>query len=230
MLTTLRKPLSMRAIAGGAVAILAGVTLYCFVYNALGGRPESLPEGASWALVNVIPWFLAFERAKRARTVGGKGAILLAALLVSLALHLVVDGVPAEPVFQLIRRLPWLGCVALLLALVGLPERRAPEGAGELPLLPNQIDWVSAAGNYVELHGRGRTIVYRASLNSVEAQLARHGFLRVHRSTLVRRGAIASIRRIDLLLEDGTSLKLGKRYRSALNGSERDIRPFVPAE
>jgi two-component system LytT family response regulator len=133
-------------------------------------------------------------------------------------------------VFQFIRRLPWLGCVALLLALVGLPERSAPEGAGELPLLPDQIDWVSAAGNYVELHGRGRTIVYRASLNSVEAQLARHGFLRVHRSTLVRRGAIARIRRIDLLLEDGTSLKLGKRYRSSLDGPEQDIRPFVPAE
>ncbi len=230
MLTTLRTPLSGRAIAGGAVAILAGVTLYCFVYNAFGGRPESLSEGAAWALVNVIPWFLAFECAKRAQTVHGKGAILLAALLVSLTLHLLVDGMPAEPVFQLIRRLPWLGCVALLLALIGLPGKSAPEGAGELPLLPHQIDWVSAAGNYVELHGRGRTIVHRASLNSVEAQLARLGFLRIHRSTLVRREAIARIRRVDLLLKDGTSLKLGKRYRSALDGPEQDIRPSVPAE
>jgi DNA-binding LytR/AlgR family response regulator len=58
--------------------------------------------------------------------------------------------------------------------------------------------------------------VQRASIGSVERELATHGFVRIHRSTLVRRDRIARIRPHDVVLHDGTHLPVGKRYRAAL--------------
>ena len=81
---------------------------------------------------------------------------------------------------------------------------------------PAQIDWVRAAGNYVELRSHGHTIVHRSSIAAVERDLADHGFVRIHRSILVRRDRIARIRPQDVVLVDGTQLKIGKRYRSDL--------------
>lgn len=75
---------------------------------------------------------------------------------------------------------------------------------------------MTAAGNYVEIRAAGRTRVERTSLAAVERRLARHGFVRIHRSTLVRRDRIARVRPADVILADGTSLKTGKRYRAGL--------------
>jgi two-component system LytT family response regulator len=76
---------------------------------------------------------------------------------------------------------------------------------------------VAAAGNYVELRRGGRTVLHRAPLSHVQAEFERHGFVRIHRSILVRRMAIARVRPNDVILHDGTSLKTGKRYRSTLH-------------
>ena len=78
------------------------------------------------------------------------------------------------------------------------------------------VDWVSAAGNYVELRAGHRTIVHRSSIAAVESELSPHGFVRIHRSLLVRRDRIAKVRPQDIILHDGTHLKVGKRYRTAL--------------
>jgi hypothetical protein len=230
MLTAIRKPLAAPVLALSSVGILVAVAVYCFAYNALSGRSESLIEGVRWAAVNVLPWFLGFEAAKRAAGGAAKAAALAAALLGSILLHLILFGLPAEPAFQLVRRLPGLILIGLLLLLVELPKRREGSLAAELPLLPGQIDWVAAAGNYVELHSGPRTILHRASLAATAAELDRHGFVRIHRSILVRRSAIGRIRRVDLLLKDGTSLKIGSKYRSSLVDAAPDFRPFVPAE
>lgn len=230
MVDALREPLPAKALALVTLGLVSAVALYCLAYNAFAGRTESLSAAAAWAVINVAPWFLAFEAAKRNGSNMWSLAMVGAALFASMTLHVLLNGLPDQPLFELVRRLP---ATLALAALLGLRRRAAavtkPAG-GELPLLPLQIDWVSAAGNYVELHACGRVIVHRASLNSVEAQLARLGFVRIHRSTLVRRSAIARVRAVDLLLRDGTSLKLGKRYRSALLAATGDFRPLVPAE
>ncbi len=88
---------------------------------------------------------------------------------------------------------------------------------GQLPLCPSQVDWVSAAGNYVELRSGGRAVLHRAPISHVQAELERHGFVRIHRSILVRRERIARVRPNDVILHDGTCLKTGKRYRSSLH-------------
>ena len=94
-------------------------------------------------------------------------------------------------------------------------DRQARAGR-ELPLLPRQIDWVSAAGNYVELRAGARTIIHRSSIAAMESELVPHGFVRIHRSLLVSRERIAKVRPQDIILHDGTHLKIGKRYRTAL--------------
>ena len=114
------------------------------------------------------------------------------------------------------RRVP---AFAASLALVALLRSRIaqPSGGAEMPLLPRQIDWIRAAGNYIELRTSGRTVVHRSSIGAAERDLAKHGFVRIHRSTLVRRDRIARVRPQDVVLTDGTHLKLGKRYRASLH-------------
>jgi hypothetical protein len=220
MLDALHNPLRPVQAALVAAALVAGVILYCLAYTALAGRSESAFQAAGWAVVNVLPWLAAFELGKRAASPGGKAWILAAALILSLGLGFALLSRPGDLPFELVRRLPGLLATAALMALAARRERRRAARAAPLalPLAPAQLDWVTAAGNYVELHGGGRTLLHRAPLSRVEAQLSRHGFVRVHRSILVRRDRIARVRPLDVILHDGTSLRTGSRYRAALRG------------
>lgn len=88
-------------------------------------------------------------------------------------------------------------------------------------LEPEDIAWISADGDYVTLHAGDKPHLLRESLRNMEVRLAPHGFQRIHRSTLV------SMRRIrqltvnedgdyEVILENGTRLKVGRRYKDAL--------------
>lgn len=219
MIDTLRAPLRLSHQMLAAAATLLAVTLYCLAYNQLQDSAESPVDAAGWALTNVLPWLAAFEAAKRSRRLGGKLLALAAGLAASLGLGLLLGDSGAIG-FELVRRLPGLLITASLLATLELMAKQRPAAAArksrDLPMPLEQIEWVGAAGNYVELHGAGRTILHRAPLSSVERQLSRHGFVRVHRSTLVRRDRIARVRPLDIVLADGTSLKTGKCYRASL--------------
>jgi hypothetical protein len=128
----------------------------------------------------------------------------------------VLLGIGGEQVkFEIWRRVPPFAAVAAIVALLrsGVAARQP---FAEIPLLPRQIDWVRAAGNYVEIRADKRTVVHRSPIGSIERELADHGFVRIHRSTLVRRDRIARVRTEDVVLHDGTHLKIGKRYRAAL--------------
>ena len=229
MLKLLRRPLPLDAALVAAATLVAAVTLYCLAYTSLAGRPESPIDAIVWAVVNILPWFMAFEAAKRTEGLLPRLLILAGACAASLLLQLVPGGGGFG--HELVRRIPGLLLVAALLWMLPEEDEVARGSApGEWPLPPSQIDWVSAAGNYIELHARGRTLIRRASLSSVAAELAPQGFVRIHRSTLVRRDAIARIRAVDVVLHDGTSLKLGDRYRSSLDPGGQEFRPFVPAE
>lgn len=60
-------------------------------------------------------------------------------------------------------------------------------------LAPREIERIEAAGNYVELYTGDARLLHRATLNAVETQLAEHGFVRIHRSRLVRRDAVKTL-------------------------------------
>jgi hypothetical protein len=215
MLARVRRPLAPAELILLTSAVAAAVAIYCVGYAALAGRPETLVESLAWALVNVAPWVPALELAKRARGASGVLGALAFGFATSLALGLIFNPA-ASASFEAWRRLPALGGVALVALALKWNQARAERPAEPLPLLPRQIDWVQAAGNYIELRAGDRTIVHRASIGAAERDLAGHGFVRIHRSTLVRRDRIARVRPADVILTDGTHLKVGKRFRSHL--------------
>lgn len=85
-----------------------------------------------------------------------------------------------------------------------------------------EIEQIASAGNYVEISWGTRTLLHRATLAGVEAALG-PGFVRVHRSRLVRR---AAIRRIEtdrsgdfaMTLASGAVARGSRRFRAALDG------------
>jgi hypothetical protein len=163
-------------------------------------------------VANLLPWLWTFEAGKRWHRPGLAVAIGLTA---SLLLGLLLLGAEATGL-EVVRRLPGAALTMALLIVLDRREVRAAEGQVELPLPPTGIAWVAAAANYVELHGNGRPLLVRAPLSAVEATLAPHGFVRIHRSTLVNRNRVARVRTVDLVLDDGRSLKLGSRFRGRL--------------
>lgn len=84
-----------------------------------------------------------------------------------------------------------------------------------------EVEWVEAAGNYVNLYVRGRHYPLRATMATIEERLDPEQFVRVHRSYIVRLSQIASIEPLDtgdarLQLRDGTVLPCSRRHRAAL--------------
>ena len=95
------------------------------------------------------------------------------------------------------------------------------EGARIDRLSLREILWVEAAGNYVTLHLAGRSLLHRTTLAALEATLAPHGFVRIHRSRLVRSDAVRAIATaqsgdFSVTLEDGTELRGSRRFRKAV--------------
>ena len=197
-----------------AAAII--VALYCIAYTALAGRPETLGQSLAWAVANICPWLVAIEAGKRARAWPLAMAGLAAAMIVSLGLGYFLAISNDTVAFETVRRLPALAVSAALIVMLRSSIGRQVQQPSDLPLLPRQIDWVRAAGNYIELRAGGRTFVHRLSITAAERDLAAHGFVRIHRSTLVRRDRIARVRPQDVVLVDGTHLKVGKRYRASI--------------
>jgi two-component system LytT family response regulator len=117
--------------------------------------------------------------------------------------------------------------------LAGMPGRPAPtkqilvrDGDRAFFLAVEDIQRVSAAGNYVEVHAGGKVHLVRDSLSDFIAQLDPSEFLRVHRSHVVRVGFIAELRPMfhgdyELVLRDGQRLGLSRRYKQLL---PREIR------
>jgi two-component system LytT family response regulator len=89
------------------------------------------------------------------------------------------------------------------------------------------IQRVSAAGNYVEVHANGKVHLIRDTLTSFIAQLDPSEFLRVHRSHAVRVNFIAELRPLfhgdyELVLRDGQALSMSRRYKALLPAAIRE--------
>lgn len=103
-------------------------------------------------------------------------------------------------------------------------ERVLVRSRGRMFLVPiADVDWIGAAGNYAELHVGGETHLVRGTLQELEARLPAGRFLRIHRSSIVNVDRVEELEpwsHGDLLvrLEDGTELRLSRRYRDRLHG------------
>ena len=105
------------------------------------------------------------------------------------------------------------------------PERINVRSVGRIEQVRvDDILWVESAGNYVELHLDGRTVLHRITLNRLEALLASGDFLRVHRSAIVRRSQIARLETVGdgsyrLTLRCGATVAVSERYLTALKSA-----------
>lgn len=96
------------------------------------------------------------------------------------------------------------------------------KGTGSVVILPTAlVDWVESAGNYVKLHAGKESHLMRETMVSIESRLAVEGFVRIHRTVLVRAERIKELRPefdgdYQVVLTDGTQLPLSRRYRSNL--------------
>ena len=88
-------------------------------------------------------------------------------------------------------------------------------------LTAKEIDWIEAQGNYVRIHLGRVSYLLRESLNQLELELDPHGFVRIHRSTLVNVERIKELQpmfhgQYTVILRDGTEITMSRRYRHKL--------------
>lgn len=85
-----------------------------------------------------------------------------------------------------------------------------------------QLDWLRAQGNYVELHVERESHLLRETMDGMESKLDPRKFLRLRRSTIVQVERIKELRPLfngeyAVLLKDGTQLVSSRRYRQNLD-------------
>ena len=95
------------------------------------------------------------------------------------------------------------------------------DGSRTVRLLPADIEWAQAAGNYVELFGAFGALLHRRTLAALEGELAPYGFRRIHRARIVRTGAVRAIEArpsgdFEVVLASGVRLAGSRRYRDQL--------------
>ena len=83
----------------------------------------------------------------------------------------------------------------------------------------NEVDWIEAAGNYVQLWIGSRSYFLRESLQIWEERVRRYGFIRAHRCALVRLDGVRELTRnragaLMAILSNGARIPISRR-RSA---------------
>ena len=95
------------------------------------------------------------------------------------------------------------------------------DGGTTVRLASDSIDWIDAAGDYMCIHADGRTHIMRGTMKKLEQILNPKHFQRIHRSTIVNIDHVTELQpwyhgEQVLLLDDGTSVTIGRRYREGL--------------
>ncbi|MEM9839860.1 MAG: LytTR family DNA-binding domain-containing protein [Pseudomonadota bacterium] len=99
-------------------------------------------------------------------------------------------------------------------------------GGRSIHLDAGAVEFAKAAGNYVEVTAGGRTHLARTTLRELERQLDDAGAepVRVHRSWLVRRGAIAEVAptgegSVTIRMDSGAEVPGSRSYRAAIDAA-----------
>jgi len=101
-------------------------------------------------------------------------------------------------------------------------ERLVIKSAGQVWFLKiGEIDWIEAADYYACLHVGSRSHLLRRSLAELEQELDPARFCRIHRSAIVNLDRVRGLKinadgEYDVQLENGSRLRLSRRYRKPL--------------
>lgn len=106
---------------------------------------------------------------------------------------------------------------------VASDDTLAVHGSGRIRLVRiADIDYLEAQGDYVAIHAAGRALMMRTTLADMEDRLRPRGFLRIHRSQIVNKSRVVELKALDngeydVILRDGSQLKLSRSYRATLD-------------
>ncbi|HEX8174231.1 MAG TPA: response regulator [Pyrinomonadaceae bacterium] len=92
---------------------------------------------------------------------------------------------------------------------------------GTTLVLMEEIDWISSAGHYLELHAGEETHLIREQLSRLEARLDPEKFVRIHRSAIVNLDSIKSLHPLFngdhvIVLKNGKELNSSRTYHEKL--------------
>ena len=98
-----------------------------------------------------------------------------------------------------------------------LQEFWVPHRSELLRIEASQVDRIDAERDYVRLHVANRSYLLLQTIAGLEAKLDPEEFIRIHRSTILRREAIRGLRHEGLgvwsaELDDGETLRIGRTY------------------
>jgi two-component system LytT family response regulator len=106
-------------------------------------------------------------------------------------------------------------------------EWLAVKSVGQVAFLKiSEIDWIEAADYYSCLHLGAKTHLLRRSMSELDQELDQTVFCRIHRSTIVKLDRVCGLKldengEYDVLLDNGTRLRLSRRYRKQLQSRLR---------
>jgi len=122
-----------------------------------------------------------------------------------------------------------------------LRETRSPTSApsfwvhqrGQTLRVPIEaLEWIEAEGEYVRLHMRDQSFLFRSSITALADKLAHLGFARIHRSTIINESRLKAVHSsrsgMKAKLESGMLLAVGRKYRRSvreLQNAEEAPRP-----
>lgn len=100
-----------------------------------------------------------------------------------------------------------------------LSEFWVPHRSELLRISADDVDRIDAERDYVRLHVGERSYLLLQTVSGLEARLDPERFIRIHRSTILRRDRITGLRHDGLgvwsaELADGTSVRIGRTYLS----------------
>jgi two-component system LytT family response regulator len=89
-------------------------------------------------------------------------------------------------------------------------------------LRPREVEFVEAAGNYLQLHVADKQFTVRETMSSLEARLDGQKFVRIHRSTLINLDHVKELvptfhGEYVITLRSGYRVTLSRTYRSKLD-------------
>jgi hypothetical protein len=224
-------------------AAAAGLSLaaaaYCLIHGFVIDVEMNLPRTLAWAVTSTLPWLGAWAGLKRLDERPAQSlqpllsaGVLIVALVVSVALEYALGAIystDTDSLAQIVYRLlpiPFGIAVARWLVRPSKPARESPTDPvlnvptrqGTLAVRASDIEYIKAAGNYVELVTGNRTLLIRTTLQELSDQLRAVGFLRVHRSVLVNPLHVVATRRGRrgrrvIEVRSGAELPVGRQFR-----------------
>ena len=102
-------------------------------------------------------------------------------------------------------------------------QKLAIKSAGRVTFVKvEDIDWVEAADNYVNVHSGPAEHLLRETMTSLSARLPGEKFVRINRSCIVNLDRVKELQPMfhgeyTVILNDGTKLTLSRNYRSGLS-------------